>query len=408
MGGSIVVHEHGRLTTYGEGKPLTTAQLTTLGAFHARDGNHRYFDLIHRGVKFKSFVGVLRVGTLTIEVLPKLDDHLSDTYWRNRLLDMLRVTTEVNVHHPTTSHLRTRPNNILEYYLELFTGELEQLLHGGLTKAYHPRHGNRTALRGRLLMSRHLTENVLHRERFYVADTTYDFQHPLNQILRQALQLSRRLATAPSLQNRLAELDLRMPELPDLRITPALFDRLTYGRKTTAYRPAIEIARLLLLNVHPDIQSGRDDVLALLFNMNTLWEGFLRQSLQRYLPEGYSVRRQPGQTYWQPERGLQAARLEPDLFILREGAPYAILDAKWKRHDRPSANDLQQLFSYVHHYDGVRQAALVYPGRRGEVAGQFTYSGFRGDLLWSPVPEGEGSVREWMRGIGRRVGGWLL
>nr|WP_256366203.1 McrC family protein [Lewinella sp. W8] len=385
---------------------LSKPELEALTAFHAC-GGHRYYDLIHRGVKFKSYVGVLRVGKLTIEVLPKLDNHGGPDFWRNRLLDMLAVVPSVTALHPTSSHLRTRPNSILEHYLLLYANELEVLLRGGLAKAYHGRTGNRTALRGRLVMSRHLTENLVHKERFFVEDTVYDYDHPLNRILGQALRLAGRLATTASLRNRLGALSLRFPDLPDQwPITEETFSRLRYDRRTEAYRPAVQIARLLLLNYHPDLRSGRRDVLALLFDMNKLWEGFLLQSLRRFLP-AFRVSGRTRAKYWQG-RGIHAG-LEPDLAIYREESLVALLDAKWKvpKRDRPSPADLQQLFTYAGHF-GADRVALVYPSAsatRTQVPGAFVRTGAVADLLWLPV--GETTTRAWMAQIAGEVGEWL-
>ena len=404
----IITYEHKALY-YGTGEQLTEPQWKALTAFHAKGKNDCFFDIIHRGVKFKSYVGVLRVGKLTIEVLPKLDDNDSDDHWRDRLLDMLRVVTKVTSHHPSTAHLRTCPHDILNLYLQLFADELEQLLRGGLAKAYHGRQGNRTALRGRLLMSRHLTENLLHKERFYVADTTYDHQHPLNQILRQALDLARRLAVKSDLQNRLAELDLRFPCLPELKITEDLFRRIRYDCRTTAYRPAVEIARLLLLNFHPDLRNGHNDVLALLFNMNRLWEEFLLRSLQLYL-NGYRVQGQRSDLYWESPVLNDRMTLRPDITVWRDGKEVAILDAKWKRFRGAASGDLHQLFAYANHF-GVSKVALVYPHAdngvfpAGATSGKFVRQGDC-DILLLPV-EARQHCSLWMKQLAATVADWL-
>lgn len=413
----IITYEHRRLVIGTKLGTITAGELRALTAFHAR-GGHKYYELIHRGIKFKSYVGVLRVGDLTIEVLPKLDDDQEEAdVWRNRLLDMLGVVPSVTAVHPTSSHLRTRPNSILEHYLLLFANELEVLLRGGLAKAYRQRTGNRTALRGKLELTRHLTENLVHKERFYVRDQVYNFDRPLNRILGQALRLALRLATSAPLRNRLSELLMRFPELPDQQpITEETFLRLRYDRRTEVYRPGIQIARLLLLNYHPDLQAGRQDVLALLFNMNRLWEGFLLQSLRRYLPAEYRASGKIADgKYWE---GEMKATLVPDIVIYQDEKPVGILDAKWKRpkNKRPSPSDLQQLFTYAGHFE-VERVALVYPGKtnvagtlqhaqwsqRGK--GTFVRSGAVADLLWLPV--GEESVRNWMKTLAFAVKRWL-
>ncbi|WP_187271147.1 McrC family protein [Neolewinella aurantiaca] len=404
----IVTYEHRRLRVGGRRDNISAGELKSLTAFHAR-GGHKYYDLIHRGIKFKSYVGVLRVGELTIEVLPKLDDDREEAdVWRNRLLDMLGVVPSVTALHPTSSHLRTRPNSILEHYLLLYANELEVLLRGGLAKAYRQRTGNRTALRGKLELTRHLTENLVHKERFYVRDQVYNYDRPLNRILGQALRLALRLASSAGLRNRLSELVMRFPELPDQQpVTEETFLRLRYDRRTEVYRPGIQIARLLLLNYHPDLRAGRQDVLALLFNMNALWEGFLLQGLRRYLPGNYRASGKiTGGRYWEGDR---KAILIPDIIIYESETPVAILDAKWKRpkNDRPSPSDLQQLFTYAGHFR-VERVALLYPSNTPfpkQICGTFVQSQAKADLLWARMESG--SVKSWMQSLAATIQEWL-
>lgn len=46
-----------------------------------------YYSLIHNGVKFRQYVGVLCVDNITIEVLPKTDrDNCGKDYWRDKLI----------------------------------------------------------------------------------------------------------------------------------------------------------------------------------------------------------------------------------------------------------------------------------------------------------------------------------
>jgi 5-methylcytosine-specific restriction enzyme subunit McrC len=389
---------------------LSAKELEALQRHYGEQGVP-YYSLIHRGVKFNGYVGVIQVGRRLIEVLPKADRSEAQDLWRDRLIGMLRATGTLQVENTGTSQLRVKPNSVLDLYFELLIAELEQLLYHGLAKQYRQTAGNRLALKGSLQFAQHLSQNLVHRERFFVRHTTYDHQHLLHQILYEALLLLHELNTHPQLHHRIGRLLLDWPEQPRLKVHPGLFERLPFYRKTEPYRPAVQIAKMLLLNYHPDVRHGHQDVLALMFNMDRLWERFVYVSLRdSKLP--ISVKGQMSKVFWQPESG-QPQRLRPDI-VLHHQSQCFILDTKWKcpPNHSPSADDLQQLYAYLKYFQAAK-AALVYPSSRAAAAVHGCYPaigpGFpeegQGSLLFLPV--GEGGVREWMGGIAGWVGGWV-
>ena len=386
---------------------LTAAQLAALQRYHGV-GECPYYALVHKGIKLRGFVGVLRVGELTLEVLPKADRNSEATEWRRRLLDMLRVVHRLKPTAPSTAALHLRPDAILHLYFELFVNEVEQLLRQGLFRSYQCERTNATALSGRLLFAEHLRHNLVHRERFFVERDRYDFANTLNRVLLTALQLVRRLNRQPELAGRIRTLEEAFPPIREIRVSQGLFDRLKLTRQTKTYGPALQIARLLLLRYHPGLRGGKEEVLALLFRMDQLWEEFLLISLRRYLPEEYTVAKERGRQYWET-RGF-ASTIEPDIMIRRAGEVVAILDAKWKTPElRPSPGDLQQLYTYAH-FHGAEWVALVYPrvDGRGDIVGSFRKSGVRGDMVFVPVPRVAGhSVQFWMQSISDSIRDWL-
>jgi 5-methylcytosine-specific restriction enzyme subunit McrC len=411
---TITVYEHAVLRT----DVLSRAEHKTLQEFHGAGDNFPYFTLVHNGVKFSSYVGVLRVGRLTIEILPKTDRHFTGTtgeegFWRSRLLDMLRVAHDLPVHAPSTSHLRSRPNEVLHLYLEIFLRQLESLHRRGLHRAYHGERTNATSLSGRLLFSEQLRHNLVHKERFFVARDRYDFATPHNRILRMGLVLAAQLNERRDLSPRFASLLAAWPELEELPVNEAFFQRLRYDRATRDYRPVVAIARLLLLRHHPSLHDGNQELLALLFDANRLWETFLERTLRRYLPH-LRVTGQSSTAYWESDRH-GASTLRPDITISDDsGNTLAILDAKWKvpSNERPSSGDLQQLYTYAHHLNAPK-VALLYPatGARPKVRGQFLKSkggeGRACDVLFLTLAPGL-SGREWQRRLGEILKGWLI
>lgn len=362
----ITVFEHECLRFDQGEKYLSKELFEAMQRYHG--SGTPYFKLIHHGVQFTEFVGVLQVGNTLIEVLPKADRHApnkdAERRWRDMLIGMMRAVGGFDIHSTSNASLRIRPNTILDLYFELFIQETEYLLHTGLVKQYRKTEGNRTALKGSLHFSKHIRENLTHRERFYVRYTTYDVEHRLHMILYKAIRLLRRLNTNADLHSRLGALLLNFPEMPDIPVSESLFQKMTFNRKTQRYQRAVEIARMILMNYHPDVKQGRNDVLALMFDMNLLWERFLYVTLRKLSTEHLHVREQVPKKFWQPAVGRHT-RLQPDIVIEQTGlaGKNIVLDTKWKNLNgkNPSSEDLRQMYVY-HDYYSASKVALIYPG----------------------------------------------
>jgi 5-methylcytosine-specific restriction enzyme subunit McrC len=249
-----------------------------------------YFSLIRNGVQFNEHVGAIQIGDTLIEVLPKADKNANDDNkytWRNVLLGMLKKVHGFEVKAPSESSLALRNNSVLDLYFDMFVQEVERLLHKGLAKKYRKTEGNLTALKGSLMFSKQISKNLVHQERFYTKYTTYDTEHLLHIILYKTILLLKRINTSPKLLNRINSLVLNFPEsdnyrMPNQKITEATFEKIKLNRKTQDYSKALSIAKLLLLNYHPDLNKGNKHVLALMFDMNLLWEQFVLVSLKNF------------------------------------------------------------------------------------------------------------------------------
>jgi 5-methylcytosine-specific restriction enzyme subunit McrC len=313
----------------------------------------------HQCVWFNEYVGVLQVEYLTIEVLPKIDSADSDE-WRNKLIQILHKVNGFDVQVTGSSHLALKSNSILEYYFTLFLNETNKLLHHGLIKKYRTVEANKNALKGKLLVGKHLTINCVHQERFFVAHTTYDPNNIFNQLLYKALRLIQAISENSTITSGVSSLLFDFPEMKDIKISQETFDRLVFDRKTEAYKTAIGIARLLLMHYHPDVKQGGTEVLALMFDMNLLWEKFVFMTLRKHLKD-YSISEQVTKPYWNME-GYKSVSLKPDIKITREDCTY-IIDTKWKVIDngKPAPQDLQQMFAYTKYFFSLH-TILLYPG----------------------------------------------
>ena len=377
----ISVYEHDRLKP-GETKQFLPEHLSLLQQYLGDNDTEvfPYYQLINNGVKFKQYVGVLCVGNLQIEVLPKIEKQVAkgeEGTWRNHLLEMLRAVFKLQTRTPSNADQAMRGSAILDVFLMKFLNEVEALLHKGLIKTYRKTEENRTSMKGKLVFSKHLTKNYVHKERFYVNYTTYDRNHILNCILYKALKLVSHIAMNSYTQCRAKTMSFEFPELNDIAVDDALFDRLTFDRKSEDYRTAIDIARLILLRYMPDQSKRGKHVLALMFDMNKLWEEYVFVILRRSLREEYNVSAQKVKRFWESSFGTKVIR--PDIVVSdKSGKPVCVLDTKWKCPavgEPPSDADLKQMYVY-HKYWGVKRTALLYPSTKDDELSGYFQSGY--------------------------------
>ena len=84
----ITVYEHQALKLDMH-EDFKIHHLEALQRYYGEKGTN-YYSLINKGVKFSQYVGVLQVGKLIVEVLPKTDrDEGID--WRKLLIGMLKI-----------------------------------------------------------------------------------------------------------------------------------------------------------------------------------------------------------------------------------------------------------------------------------------------------------------------------
>lgn len=367
-----------------------------------------YYSLCFNGVQFNEYVGVIQIGETLIEILPKADRNthtiIEENKWRDILIGMLKSVGSFNIKVTSDSNLKIKPNTILDLYFEMFIKEVEYLLHNGLVKKYRKKEGNVTALKGSLHFAKHVQQNLTHQERFYVRHTTYDTEHILHFILYKAIRLLKQINTNVALHSRIGSMLLHFPEMPAIKVDEATFRKLVYNRKTRSYKKAIDIAKLLLLQYHPDVSKGRNNVLALMFDMNKLWEQFVYVSLHKHKETTTSITAQSSKLFWKPENGYRST-IRPDIVINKDKPDCVVLDTKWKNLNgyNPSPEDLRQMYVY-HEYYGAKRVALVYPGEEKDpVKGKYLNSANGNEELdkecsvisISVIPD----IKEWQKEI---------
>lgn len=361
----IQVFEHERIFLKSKRpatKYLYPEELEKLYEYNDLTGN-LYFTSIRHGIKFNQHVGVIQVGKLTIEVLPKTDRnrlYSEEDYslWHGVLIDMLKICKKIDIKSNKETELKRKNNSILDLYFQLFIEEVQKLLSRGLIKQYRQTEENITALKGRLLFSKNIQHNFIDKSRFYTSHQTYDQDYIFNQILLKAIDVLEQTSYSIPILDAVRKIRVMMPNVSLKEIHTTDFEKIRWGRKTESYKKAIHIAQLIILNYAPDIKSGKENMLAILFDMNKLWEEYIFRILQLASKNTqYKVSFQNSKKFWEHKT------IRPDILINNvESHKVFVIDTKWKMisSNNPSDDDLKQMYAYNKYWNAAR-GVLLYP-----------------------------------------------
>lgn len=317
---------------------------------------NKYFTIIHKGIRFGNYVGVIQIGGLTIEILPKADnnENADKNLWQNILLNMLKVCKHIQVESISETQLKKRYHSILDVYFELYLNEVERLVKKGMIKKYRKNQSNQNALKGKLLFAQNIQQNLVHKERFYCEHQVYDKNHLLHQILYKGLLVLKTFVN-DSLKDKLNRLLFEFQDFENINIQKKHFDKIIIDRKNHDYQKAIDVAKIIILNYSPSLNYGNDNLLTLLFDMNTLWEEYIFRILQKHKTDEIEISFQNSDKFWENKR------IRPDIVLKTEYETF-VIDTKWKiiEANNPSDDDLKQMFVYNLHWE-AEKTLLLYP-----------------------------------------------
>lgn len=366
----IQVFEHDKLTSKSlctNGEELGDKIIDKLWQYNDSNKNI-YFEAIRHGVKFKNYVGVIQIGGTTIEILPKADKLNTNSVteikvWHNVLLKMLAHCKKIKVNSVSEASLRKRYQSLLDLYFELYLIEVNQLVQQGLIKKYNQKTGNILALKGRMDFAKNIQQNVIRQERFFTTHQVYDYNHLTNQILFKALKVLKTISNNSYLIDGINRLLTNFPEINEIEINKSHFDKITSNRKTAPYNEAIKIAKMILLNYSPDIKGGDENMIALLFDMNKLWEEYIYRMLLKIDDPSIKVSFQNRDKFWEDKI------IKPDIVIIKneiidgeKETSHYVIDTKWKVKDyaEPDDDDLKQMYVYNMYWKSEK-SMLLYP-----------------------------------------------
>ena len=329
-----------------------------------------------------SWVGVMQIPGLQLEILPKTDmgavqdsdQEVRDI--RSNLMEMLLRGGLGAVRSRGIADLALKRGNLHDQLVDAFLERTLLELRRGLDRGYATEEDNLATLRGKLVLARHVAVNAAHKARFYCRHDVLTEATQISVRLKQACRVLAARALPVTVLVKCQQVLALLDDVPDLPFRHREPDPV-FTRQNERFADIYGFACMLLEGQAPDARSGEVETFSLLFDMELVFEryiaAFLASEVMHRFADTSLFPQAKGQRHNLYLDGQEKVlRMAPDLVFVHEtpGVQEAkkktlIVDTKWKRLSeedggRPSRADLYQLFAYLHRYD-CQRAHLLYP-----------------------------------------------
>jgi 5-methylcytosine-specific restriction enzyme subunit McrC len=365
----LTVRERDRLPIGGLARVLSHEDAATLARLSRSSIlPSRAFSWEHQAIRFGPFCGVLRIGNLTIEVLPKVVTKFgADDEARGTLIAMLRAAGELSALPVGTAPLGLQRLHLLDVFIIDFCERVNALLRRGAVRSYIAREENLVSARGRIHLTVHVRRNLFDRSHIFCRYEEFSVNNPHNQALKAVLARLLNHAVAAETKGAVNALLRRMEDVSNQPPSALHLARLRFDRLTRPWQPLFERAAWFLKGMYPDVRAGASDNICLVFDMERLFEAYVGVLIRRsWRATGAEVKLQGPRRYFANATRGRAFEMRPDATVLTDRRLMRIYDAKWKRLDGAAPNwgiareDIYQMASYASGYD-CQHISLLYP-----------------------------------------------
>ena len=328
-------------------------------------------------LKATSLVGIVQTKNLSIEILPKIYNNKDDEVKiRNIFIQMLKPLLNINEVQINKADLSvTKNKNIYEIFIAMFIEYLGELIHRGLKSEYVSKEDNQFFLKGKLKFNQHIKQNYIHKERFYVEFDEYLQDRVENRLLKSTIKLLLKKTRNFDNKRRLRQQLFIFDEVGESLNHSVDIQKINIYRGMEYYEMPLRFAKVFLKHHSFTSLRGKDNVFALLFPMETVFEKYMEFVLENSKEKlGIDkVMVNGGKNEYLLSNGdCKMARLQPDYLLKMKSGKDIVTDAKWKQiiatEDEAkgcdtvniSSGDVYQIFSYLHYYKNSSNTAYLF------------------------------------------------
>lgn len=336
----------------------------------------RAFERRYSGIRFLNYCGVIQVGQLTMEILPKIaetnEQERRAGLDRELLLRMIAIARDLPLFDTSAADIQLQNHHLLDLVVAHFCNVTYREFHKGLIRQYIAKEEVLRLIRGRWLVNADINHNVGRKDFAHCEFDEFTDDNPYNQAIKATLRLLISV-TSPNrrLSQKLRTLDAMLPGVTDKYFAAAAVRDLPRSRLVARFETVLQFCEWFLAAQSPNVHAGAERAFGLLFDMNVLFEQFVAKILRSVIPDALQLRTQGPRTFLVRDRktGDDRFQMKPDLCIVRrDKSVAAIIDTKWKLLDEQDQaskygvqqSDVYQAAAYAEAYRCSR-VALWYP-----------------------------------------------
>lgn len=363
-------------------------------------------------LKARNFVGLIKTKSGVLEIYPKVSKQsnkimpsidLSKAYElkdemfkecktrelnpKKLLLELLRTLQESPFKKSLKATLKDEKMPLFEVFVEMFLEELFVLLSKGLMSDYVKVSNNKAFLKGKLIFSEHLRQNLAHKERFFTENDEYIIDNVTNQTIKTTLFHLKKLSQNKKILKFLGFFD----EVSLISIKKCEFS--VKNKHYHYYENILLWCKLFLNGFSFTPFAGDKNAYALLFDMNRLFEDFVAFMFKKQNPN-ISIHTQVTSRHLIKDERKDCFLMRPDILI-RLKDKTIIADTKYKIINDLSdisQADLYQVFAYAAKFK-ASEVWLIYPllndtlqGKTLEYKPEIFENKIKLKLLFAPLP----------------------
>ena len=320
-------------------------------------------------ITFINYVGFIKLSTVSIEILPKINISSKDYHKsRKALINMLNKSGIIKFNYSNVGMLNMYNMSLNEILTLIFAKTLQRELVKGPYLEYVNIEENSKALKGSIVVKQHIKNISSCRSDVYCRYEEFFINNKLNQILNTCINKSIKDIKNSDTIKILNHLKVVYSDVSTIDITNKEAIDFKFTRLNSRFESSLLLAKMILNGYSSTGNKGDNKSFAILFEMNEVYERYIINLLSIHL-ENYIVHSQ--HTKYKLLKNEKTSKnifsLKPDIVIEHNKKYKIIIDTKWKMVDSNTIRhgvkreDFYQMYAYLTKYKDANAAILLYP-----------------------------------------------